>query len=86
MNNLLKKYINNLTTNKINDFCVKNNINLNNDELIFLLDLIKNNIDDILINDSKYLDLIKNKFNEDNYNKIKNLFLFYKNRYKGYLF
>ena len=83
---MIKKYINNLTIDKINNFLVKNDINLDNNELSFLLELIKTNIDDILVNDSKYLDIIKNKFDEDSYIKIKNLFLYYKNRYKGYLF
>ena len=86
MNSLLKKYINNLTIEKVNEFGVKNDIYLNNEELSFLLALIKTNIDDILVNDSKYLNIIKNKFSEENYIKIKNLFLYYKNRYKGYLF
>ena len=86
MNNLLKKYINNLTIDKINEFGIKNDIHLEKDELSFLLELIKTNIDDILVNDSKYLDIIKSKFSEENYIKIKNLFLYYKNRYKGYLF
>ncbi len=86
MNSLLKKYINNLTIEKVNEFGVKNDIYLNNEELSFLLELIKTNIDDILVNDSKYLNIIKNKFSEENYIKIKNLFLYYKNRYKGYLF
>lgn len=83
---MIKKYINNLTINRIDNFLTKNNINLSNEELSFLLELIKTNIDDILVNDSKYLDIIKSKFNEENYIKIKNLFLYYKNRYKGYLF
>ena len=86
MNSLLKKYINNLTIEKVNEFGVKNDIYLNNEELSFLLELIKTNIDDILVNDSKYLNIIKNKFSEENYIKIKNLFSYYKNRYKGYLF
>ena len=86
MNNLLKKYINNLTIDKINEFGIKNDIHLEKEELSFLLELIKTNIDDILVNDTKYLDIIKSKFSEENYIKIKNLFLYYKNRYKGYLF
>ena len=83
---MIKKYINNLTTDKMNNFLIKNNINLSNEELFFLLELVKTNIDDILVNDSKYLDIIKNNFDEENYIKVKNLFLYYKNRYQGYLF
>ncbi len=86
MNILIKKYINNLTINKLNEFMIKNDINLSNDELIFLLELVKTNVDDILVNSSKYLDIIKDKININEFNKIEKLFLYYKNRYQGYLF
>lgn len=86
MNILIKKYINNLTIDKLNEFMIKNDINLSNDELIFLLELIKTNIDDILVNSSKYLNIIKEKISINESNKIEELFLYYKNRYQGYLF
>ena len=86
MNILIKKYINNLTIDKLNEFMIRNDINLSNDELIFLLELVKTNVDDILVNSSKYLDIIKNKININEFNKLENLFLYYKNRYQGYLF
>lgn len=86
MNILIKKYINNLTIDKLNEFMIKNDINLSNDELIFLLELIKTNIDDILVNSSKYLNIIKEKISINEANKIEELFLYYKNRYQGYLF
>ena len=86
MNILIKKYINNLTINKLNEFMIKNDINLSNDELIFLLELVKTNVDDILVNSSKYLNIIKDKININEFNKIEKLFLYYKNRYQGYLF
>lgn len=86
MNNLLKKYINTLTIDKLNELLIKNDIKLSNNELLVLLNLIKDNFDDILINDTKYLKILKEKIDIDNYNRIENLFNYYKNRYKGYLF
>ena len=86
MNNLLKKYISSLTIDKLNELLIKNDINLDNNELLILLNLIKDNFDDILINDTKYLEILRGKIDSENYNKIENLFNYYKNRYKGYLF
>ena len=86
MNNLLKKYINTLTIDKLNELLIKNDIKLSNNELLVLLNLIKDNFDDILINDTKYLKILKEKIDIDNYNRIENLFNYYKNRYKVYLF
>ena len=86
MNNLLKKYINSLKIEQLKEFSLKNDINLTNEELCFILDLVKNNLDDILVNDSKYLEIVKNKIDSENYKKIEKLFIYYKNRYKGYLF
>lgn len=86
MNILIKKYINNLTIDKLNEFMINNNINLNNDELVFLLELIKTNIDDILVNSLKYLNILKEKIRINEFNKLETLFLYYKNRYQGYLF
>ncbi len=86
MNNLLKKYINSLKIEQLKEFSLKNDINLTNEELSFILDLVKNNLDDILVNDSKYLEIVKNKIDSENYKKIEKLFIYYKNRYKGYLF
>ncbi len=85
MKSLLKNYIDLLTVEKLNNFGLKNDIHLSNLELEFLLDLVKNNFDDIIINDQKYLNIIKNKFDEDNYKKIETLYLTYKAKYKDYL-
>lgn len=86
MKGLIRNYIDLLDTKKIDEFAKKNNIYLNNDELEFLLKLIKKNFEDILINDSKYLKLIENNINKESSKKIIELFNFYKERYKGYLF
>ena len=86
MINLIKNYINKLSIDKLRVFALKNNINLTDIELKYLLTLVKENFDDILINENKYLNMIKDNININEYEKIKELFLYYKNRYKGYLF
>lgn len=86
MKSLIKNYIDLLTIDKLKDFSLKNNINLTNSELEYLLNLVKKNYEDILKNDTKYLEDIKNNINPSEYTKIKDLYLYYKNRYKGYLF
>ena len=86
MKSLLKNYINMLTIDKLKEFSLKNNINLTNKEFEYLLTLVKNNYEDILKNDTKYLEELKNNINTSEYIKIKELYLYYKNRYKGYLF
>ena len=86
MKNLIGNYIDLLTVDKLKEFGKKNDINLNNEELEYILNLIKKNYQDILKDDKKYLDEIEKNINKDDFIKIKNLFLYYKKRYKGYLF
>ena len=85
MKGLIKNYIDKLTIQNLSEFALKNNINLTNNQLEYLLKLAKENFDDILVNEEKYLKLIQDNINPNEFEKIKNLFLYYKNRYKGYL-
>ena len=84
MKSLIKNYIDLLNVDKLKEFSIKNDINLTNTELEYLLNLVKNNYEDILKDDTKYLEELKNNINE--HQKVKDLYLYYKNRYKGYLF
>lgn len=84
MKGLIKNYIDLLTVDKLKEFSIKNNINLTNTELEYLLNLVKNNYEDILKDDTKYLEVLKNNIKE--HQKVKDLYLYYKNRYKSYLF
>jgi len=86
MKSLIKNYIELLTIDKLKEFSSKNNINLTDNELNYLLNLVKNNFEDILKDDTKYLEDVKNNINPTEFIKIKELYLYYKNRYKGYLF
>lgn len=85
MKGLIKNYVDKLTIDKLKEFALKNDIYLSENEFEYLLDLIKNNFDDILVQENKYLDLVKENVNPEAFVKIKELFLYYKNRYKGYL-
>lgn len=86
MNILIKNYISKLSIDNVKEFALKNNINLTDIELEYLLTLVKENFDDILVNEDKYLNIVKDNINPNEFEKIKELFLYYKNRYKGYLF
>jgi len=86
MKSLIKNYIELLTIDKLKEFSSKNNINLTDNELNYLLNLVKNNYEDIIKDDTKYLEDVKKNINPTEFVKIKELYLYYKNRYKGYLF
>ena len=86
MKGLIKNYVDKLTIDNLREFSIKNGINLNQNELEYLLNLVQNNFEDILINEDKYLNLVQNNINSEAFIKVKELFLYYKNRYKGYLF
>ena len=86
MKSLIKNYVDKLTIDNLREFSIKNGINLNQNELEYLLNLVQNNFEDILINEDKYLNLVQNNINSEAFIKVKELFLYYKNRYKGYLF
>ncbi|MBQ2947270.1 MAG: hypothetical protein IJE04_05470 [Bacilli bacterium] len=86
MKGLIKNYIDKLTTQTLSEFAVKNDIKLSTNELEYLLNLAKNNFDDILVNEDKYLGLVEKNINPTAFIKVKELYLYYRNRYKGYLF
>lgn len=86
MKGLIKNYIDKLEISKLNEFASENDIDLSNSELEYLLNLVKNNFEDILVNEDKYLNLVQKNINPNAFIKVKELYLYYKNRYKGYLF
>lgn len=86
MKSLLKNYIEKLTLDEIREFGQKNGINISNTEYQFILDLVQGNFEDMLQNEDKYLNILEQKINPQEFKKIKNLFLEYKKKYKGYLF
>jgi hypothetical protein len=75
---LIINYINDLNDKDINSFLDKNNIILNNEEYIFLKNIIKEKYNDILDENTYLFKLIKDTINIDAYHKLINLF----NKYK----
>lgn len=79
MLNLVEPYINNMTKNDINNFALKNNISLNNNELDFIYNFIKTRYKEVLSNPNNFsLARYKNNFSNENFIKINGLI----NRYK----
>ena len=83
---LIKNYINKLSIQDINSLAIKNNINLTDNELNFIYNQIKNNYNDLLYGDSTYIfKNLKENVSDNNYNKIKELYTNYKNKYQSLL-
>ena len=83
---IIKNYINKLSKNDIVYFALKNNICLNDLELDYVYKTIKNNYKTLLSDD--YVIIFnegKNYLTCDNYEKICNLFLDYRNKFQNYL-
>lgn len=86
MYNIIERYIKNLSKEQVNNFALKNNVNLNGLELDFLYVFIKKNYKEVLANPSLLnLDRYKTKFSEENFVKIKKLFNEYLSKYGSYL-
>lgn len=84
-NNLIKKYLNILTKEDIKKYSLKNNIILSNSEIDIIYDTLKNNNNIDLLLSNNY-DVVFKKIEpyltNNNYIKIKNIFLEYKNKFK----
>lgn len=85
MNILIKNYINRITKEDIKKFSIKNNIVLNDIELNIIYKVIKEEYELLLENYECIFLKYKDLFNQDNYNKIYELFTIYRKRYKSYL-
>ena len=78
--NLIINYVNNMTTNDILNFAKKNNISISTSESIIIYNFIKRNYKFILNGDDSSLKELKNSLREDLYNKIIELYMYYKNK------
>ena len=86
MNYIIKKYINNLTINNINDFAIKNNIFLTEKEQKIFYNIIKNHYKEIISGkDDNIIAYLKNNLPEEKFNNVMNLYNEYKNKYQNYL-
>ena len=83
---MIEKYINNLEKTDIKDYALKENIFLNSNEVDIIYNYIKNDYKTLLYGDSTNIfNNLKSRINPTSYEKIKNLFDFYKEKYKNYL-
>lgn len=83
---LIKNYVNKLTINDINSLAIKHNINLNDNELNYIYNILKDNYQTLLYGDSDIIfNNLKNNVSSDNYLKIKELFNTYKQKYQSLL-
>ncbi|MBR4231472.1 MAG: hypothetical protein IKR74_04910 [Bacilli bacterium] len=86
MFNIIERYISKLSKEDINNFAKSKNIILNENELDFTYSFIKKNYKDILKNPNLFnIDLYKNKYQSDNFNKIKKVFVEYFSKYQKFL-
>lgn len=75
-----------LKIEQVQEFAIRNNINLSAEELDFTYKFIKKNYQDILKNPSIFIiDRYKDKYSLENFKKIKELYNAYLQKYSGYL-
>ena len=83
---IIKNYIKKLNTQDILNFSLKNNINLNENEVNIILDYIKNDYETIMYGNPEHIfNELKLKLNKDTYDKLIILYNEFKEKYKNYL-
>ena len=79
MNNLIKKYVSNLTKQDIYDFAFKEDIKITNNEVNIIYEAIKNNTDILLSKDAlTFISRFKSVLSDEVYSKIIEKFEKYK--------
>ena len=83
---LIENKINKLTLDDLKILSSSNNIKLNNQELNYLYNKLKKDWYTFLYNDpNPILNDIKDNINSNSYNKLLDLYYYYKNKYQNYL-
>lgn len=83
---LIKNYISRLTLKDIDEFAKKHGIELNEQELKLIEQHIRKDWHTIIYgNPRPILDNLKTKLKNNEYQKIENLYIEFKNKYKSYL-
>lgn len=84
--NLIKEHINKLTVNDIDRFAKENNIILSDEELNNIFIIVKNDWHDLIYGNSEMIFTNnRSKVSDCNYEKIKELFNFFKKKYQRFL-
>ncbi len=82
MYNLVKRYMENLSVDQVNDFAQKNNVFLSESELNFTYTFVKKNWEMIFRNPNLLrLERYKEQFSEENFQKIQKLLIMYYQKY-----
>ena len=80
MKNMIFNYVKNMKRDDVNNFLIKKNINLSEDELIFITNYIKENYEYIFDNKNTFtLERYKENFSNVNYQKLCELINEYRN-------
>lgn len=86
MFSIIERYINKMTKDDINNFAIKNNIYLSEDELNFTYNFVKKNYKDLLSNSNVFdINRYKNNYTKENFSKITKVYQEYYNKYSIYL-
>lgn len=85
MNKFIEKYISKISIYDINGFALRHDIKLSSDELEFLYITLKTRYKDLLYNETIVIKDIQKNLTKDNFNKVFNLYTYYKDKYKNYL-
>ena len=80
--NIIKKYINYLKKEDIINFAKKEGVSLNNVELDTIYNVIKTRWEEIYSNGIKVINEYKDKLNKLTYDKLIELYSYYKNKLK----
>jgi len=83
---IIKQYIDKITKKDVYDFGLKNNITLNNNNLDIIYNCIKKDWKQIVFGDvTPIFNKLSFEIDENNLNKVKNLYYFFKEKYKNFL-
>ena len=86
MYNIIERYMSMLKKEDVFNFAVSNNIFLSNEELNFTYAFIKKNWQDIVKNPNLFeIEKYKNRFSEENFKKVKQLFKEYHQKFGSFL-
>lgn len=86
MFNIIDKYMSCLTKEHVNNFAISKNVYLSEEELSFTYDFVKKNYKEALKNPNLFdIDRYKNKYSEENFQKIKKVYTEYLSKYRHFL-
>lgn len=86
MYNIIERYMSMLKKEDINNFAIKKNVFLSENELNFTYEFLKKNWQDILKNPNVFdINRYKNQFSEENFYKVKKIFDEYYQKFKSFI-